>query len=211
MSKSIENQIISVIYGNGRGWAFSKKDFAALGQPGAIDRSLSRLFEKGSIRRLDRGLYDYPKFSKLLGQSLGPDIDQVAHALARKFGWSIQVSGNAAMNILGLSTQIPTQYLYLSNGPTKSYDILGQKLVFQKSKTTHLNFKYPESALLVQAIEALGKDPLSPSQQTAILQYLDLELQAPQLLAARIMKDTQYVTSWIFQAIKNLLMERKAS
>lgn len=202
--KSIENHIVSSIYGHGRGWSFSKKDFASLSQPGTIDRSLSRLVEKGTIRRLNRGIYDYPRFSKLLGQALGPDMDQVAHALARKYGWNIQVSGNAALNILGLSTQIPTQYLYLSDGASKVYDIAGQSLVFQKTKMTHLDLKYPQSALLVQAIVALGKMPLSVPQRAAIRQYLQADGEMSPTLAARIQKDTQYVTSWIFEVIKQV-------
>lgn len=204
---NFENQIVSSIYGHARGWSFSKKDFASIAQPGTIDRSLSRLAEKGTIRRLNRGIYDYPKFSKLLGQTLGPDMDQVAHALARKHGWNIQVSGNAALNILGLSTQIPTQYLYLSDGVSKTYDIAGQELSFQKAKMTHLDLKYPQSALLVQAIEALGKQPLSAQQRAAILQYLQPEGEVSPHLRARILKDTQYVTSWIYEAIKNLLAQ----
>lgn len=164
--------MIRVIYGHGRGWAFSKKDFAVLALPATIDRSLARLAEKGTIRRLGRGIYDYPRFSKLLGQSLGPDMDQVAHALARKHGWNIQVSGNAALNILGLSTQVPTQHLYLSDGITKTYDIAGQILQFKKAKMTHLSVKYPQSSLLVQALDALSKEPLSESQKAVIRQYL---------------------------------------
>lgn len=202
---NIENQIVSSIYGHGRGWSFSKKDFASLALPGTIDRSLSRLAEKGTIRRLNRGIYDYPKYSKLLGQTLGPDMDQVAHALARKHGWNIQVSGNAALNILGLSTQVPTQYVYLSDGPSKTYDITGQALAFQKTKMTHLDFKYPQSALLVQALEALGKEkPLSEQQCAAIFQYLQPEGEVSPKQLARILKDTQYVTSWIYELIKGL-------
>jgi Family of unknown function (DUF6088) len=134
-------------------------------------------------------------------------MDQVAHALARKYGWGIQVSGNAALNILGLSTQVPTQYLYLSDGASKSYEIAGQTLVFQKAKTTHLDLKYPESALLVQAIEALGKAPLSESQQAAIRQYLGPDGIITPAMSARILKDAQYVTSWIFEVLKGLLAQ----
>ncbi len=209
--KNIENHIISVIYGHGRGWIFSQKDFASLAQSGTIDRSLSRLAEKGSIRRVSRGLYDYPQFSKLLGQYLAPNMDQAAQALARKFGWNIQVSGNAALNILGLSTQTPTQYLYLSDGSSKTYDIAGQALVFKKSKMTHLDFKYPESALLVQAINTLGKNTLTASQQNIVRQYFQVNGLVSKTLVSRVLKDTQYVTSWVFQAIKILLTEQDAN
>lgn len=157
MSDKKENstidQILSRIYGNGRGWAFSRKDFALLGNADLIDKSLSILAQKGTIRRVMRGLYDYPRYSKWLQQSLEPDIDQVAHALARKYGWSIQVTGNAALNIMGLSTQVPTRYLYLSDGSSKAYLIGAVELEFKKARYSLLNTKRQDSALLVQALD----------------------------------------------------------
>ena len=114
--ESTENKVISRIYGKGRGWAFSRIDFSDLGSIEAIDQSLSRLAKKRQIRRVLRGLYDYPKFSNFLDKELSPDIDQIARALARKYGWTIQVSGNTALNILGLSTQLPGRFMYYSDG-----------------------------------------------------------------------------------------------
>ena len=102
--QTIENKVINRIYAKGRGWAFFKNDFIDLGSAVSIDQVLSRLSKKGIIRRIMRGLYDYPKYSKLLKQRISIDIDQVAHAQARKFGWNIRISGNAALNLLGLST-----------------------------------------------------------------------------------------------------------
>ena len=203
--KSQEKQILERIYGRGRGWAFSRKDFSLLTSPESIDKSLARLAEKGTIRRLARGLYDYPRQSRWLDQTLGPDMDQVAHALARKFGWSIQVTGSAALNILGLSTQVPTQYLYLSDGPTKTYEIAGVELRFKKARYTHLGTKLYQSALLVQAVEALGQGGLTPSHKPAIYRYLAPDGKLPEKLKTAIAKDTQYVTGWIQQSILELL------
>ena len=81
------------IHGNGRGWVFSPRDFTDLGRRATIDSALHRLERKGTVRRVIRGIYDYPRFSELLSQPLSPDIDQVAQALARKFGWRTQPSG----------------------------------------------------------------------------------------------------------------------
>jgi hypothetical protein len=67
---SIENTVLSRIYGSGRGWTLSQIDFAALGSRPAIDSSLHRLQEKGVIRRVMRGIYDYPQFSELLKKAL---------------------------------------------------------------------------------------------------------------------------------------------
>lgn len=217
--ESIESSVLYRIYGNGRGWSFSRKDFATLGEPGTIDRALSRLAEKGVIRRVIRGLYDYPAYSKLLKKELSPDIDQVAHALARKFGWQIQVSGNAALNMMGLSTQVPTQYLYLSDGPSKSYQVGNRVVEFKKTSFTQVGLKYQQSEILVQAIQALGEQPLTTEQQSKIRDYLAATSgvkdvietgQLSELLVNRILKDTQYVTAWIVQRIRQVLLSKDA-
>lgn len=194
----IENKVISRIYGKGRGWVFFKKDFTDLGSTAAIDQALSRLTKTKRIRRVMRGVYDYPAYSKLLKQDIPPDIDQVANALARKFGWTIQVSGNSALNILGLSTQVPSQYLYLSDGRSCSYQIGGQKLNFKKSRLKDMGLKYLESALMVQAIRALDKRPLNAKESDQVREYFSAEAKE------RILKDAQYTTSWIYEEIKRI-------
>lgn len=97
----IETNLISRIYGRGRGWTFTKTDFAAEFGEDNIPQALSSLWKAGRIRRICRGVYDYPRYSDLLRQPLSPDIDQAAHALGRKFNWRIQPSGVAALKALG--------------------------------------------------------------------------------------------------------------
>lgn len=203
--KSVEKQVINRIYGMGRGWAFSRKDFSLIAGAEIIDKSLSRLAQKGTIRRLARGLYDYPRFSRWLQQYLGPDMDQVAHALARKFGWNIQVTGNAALNILGVSTQVPTRYIYLSDGPSKTYGVEGGEIRFKKSRYTHLNLKLNQSALLVQAIEALGPEGLTPDAAQTMARYLGAQGPLSPKQRDAIAKDTRFVTSWVQASVIKVL------
>jgi predicted transcriptional regulator of viral defense system len=116
--QTIENKIIYRIYGHGRGWSFSANDFTAEFKRSSIDWVLSNLTESGKVRRIYRGIYDHPKYSELLKQNLSPDYDQVAQAFARKFNWRIQPTGDAALNLLGLSTQVLSRPVYLSDGPS---------------------------------------------------------------------------------------------
>jgi predicted oxidoreductase len=196
--QAIEDKVISRIYGKGRGWSFFKNDFVDLGSADAIDKALSRLTKSGRVRRVMRGIYDYPKYSRLLEQQLSPDIDQVAQALARKFGWTIQVSGNAALNILGLSTQVPARYLYLSDGQSKTYHINDVELSFKKTALKDMGLKLPESALLVQALKTRGQQSISLSEKQKILAYF------PKEKYSAILKDTQYMTSWVYEQIKQI-------
>lgn len=203
MTQSTENRVISRIYGRGRGWAFSQKDFSHLGSRGAIDLALCRLARKGTIRRIIRGLYDYPKFSPLLDRQLSPDIDQAARAIARKFGWRIQPGGAAALNLMGLSSQVPGRFLYLSDGPDRSYEIDRTRLQFRHTALKEASFKLPESSILVQGLRSLGQDNITADVIAGIRQWLDPELRP------KIMKDTGIATGWIYEAIRKICAEGK--
>jgi len=199
--QSIENKIYRRICGNSRGWTFSNNDFSDLGRPGSIDIALYRLHKSGKIRRICRGIYDYPKYSELLGQWLSPDIDRTAHALARRSGWKIQPSGNTALNLLGISTQVPARFVYLSNGPNRIYRIGDIDLTFKKTALKEAALRYRESALLVQAIKAL-------SNQNNIDKIIKLARRRFSLSERkRILKDTRYITDWIVEIIRKICHE----
>ena len=196
--KNISESIFYFISGHGKGWAFSSNDLAGRFSRQQIDNTLSDLVGVGKIRRVSRGLYDYPRYSDLLQKTLSPDIDQVAYAYARKFSWRIEVSGESALNLLGISTQIPAQYVYLSDGPSKSYDIMGITLNFKKSSLKDIGFKYRESTLIVQALKALGKEHLTESVFAKIREQID------EKNYSKILRDTQGSTGWIYEAIKQI-------
>lgn len=172
--QSVANKILSRVHGRGRGWSFSSNDFISEFNREQVDNALSDLTEKGKIRRDCRGIYDYPRYSNLLEQDLSPDFDQVAQAMSRKFNWRIQPSGDAALNLLGLSTQVSGRIIYLSDGPTRKYSIGNYTLEFRKSALKDVGFKYKESGLVVQALKALGKNQVAEIPIENIQKNLDL-------------------------------------
>jgi len=202
MRKPVEEKMVSRIYGNGRGWAFSQVDFADLGSRSAIDLALHRREKEGLIRRVIRGVYDYPRYSKILGKSVAPDINQVAHALARKFGWRIQPDGTTAQNLLGLSTQVPAHVLYLSDGPTRSYMVGQTTVLFEHSALKEAGFKLPESRLIVQALKAYGEGHITPKIVTSVRKKIEPGLRR------RILLDTKTATGWVYAAIQEIARER---
>jgi hypothetical protein len=200
--QSIEDKVLSRIYGKGRGWAFFQKDFSDIGSRSSLDIALYRLVDKGTIRRVIRGLYDYPRFSDLLNEPLSPDPDQVARALARKFGWRIQPSGPAAMNIVGLSTQVPGRITYLSDGPDKSYKLGKTTLAFETTALKESGFKLPQSALVVQSLKSLGQNRVTDDGVISkIRKWLKPELRP------KVLKDTRSASDWVYQAIKKICRE----
>jgi hypothetical protein len=190
-------------YGHGRGWAFSQKDFSPLASREAVDLALHRLEKKGTIRRVLRGLYDYPRFSELLNKQLSPDIDQVARAIARKFGWHIQPSGPAALNLMGLSTQVPGRYVYLSDGPARTYEVCKTELVFENTALKEAGFKRRESALIVQGLKSLGRERITRDTIAKIRQWLNPSLRS------NVLKDAATATGWVYEAIRQICREER--
>jgi hypothetical protein len=201
MAQAIENKIEYRIRGSGGGWSFSPRDFLDLGHRPTVDSALHRLERKGSIRRVIRGIYDYPRFSKLLGQQLSPDLDQVATALARKFRWRIQPSGATALNFLGLSTQVPARAVYLSDGPDRVYQIGNTPLVFEHTALKESGTKLKESGLIVQALKSLGPERITPEIIAKTREWL------PKPMRAKVLADTKTVTGWVYSAIQQIAGE----
>lgn len=198
MSQTIETKLSYRIRGNGGGWAFSPKDFLDLGGRPTVDSALHRLTQRGEVRRVVRGIYDYPRFSKLLGQQLSPDVDQVARAIARKFRWRIQPSGATAANLLGLSTQVPARAVYLSDGPDRSYKIGNTTLAFEHTALKEAGFKLKESGLIVQALKSLGSERVTSEVISKIRTWL------PVSLRAKVLADTRTATGWVYTAIQQI-------
>ncbi|HTV03915.1 MAG TPA: DUF6088 family protein [Acidobacteriaceae bacterium] len=201
MAQSIENKALYRIRGSGEGWTFSPHDFLDLGIRRTVDSALHRLVRKGSIRRVVHGIYDYPRFSEFLNQQLSPDVDQVARAMARKFRWRIQPSGATALNLLGLSTQVPARAVYLSDGPDRVYEVGNSTLAFEHTALKEAGLKLKESGLIVQALRSLGPERITPEVISKIRAWL------PKALRGKVLADTKTATGWIYSAIKQIAQE----
>ena len=136
-------------------------DFADLAPNNAANRVVTRLVAEGVLTPVLRGIYQKPKFSKLLGEYVLPYVEDVAAALARKCGWTIRADGDTALNQLGLSTQVPANWAYLSDGPYRKYAFQGGTIVFKHSANRLLGNLSRETALVVQALRALGREHLT--------------------------------------------------
>lgn len=122
-------------------------------------------------------------------------MDQAARALARKYKWHIVPNGPTSLYLLGFSTQVPARYVYISSGPSKKYDLLGSVLEFRHQKAQQTVFQYPKSALLVQSIQSLGKNGVTPE----IIEAIGNKFEQKEL--SKIIKDTNSVSGWIHDQI----------
>jgi hypothetical protein len=197
--ESLESHVLKTIQGHGKGWCFSHADFSGLGSRKAIDMVILRLTEKGVVRRILRGLYEYPRYSKLLGKEIATDVDQVARAIARKQDWTVQANSATSQNYLGLSEQVPGRYEYLSNGPSREYTMGNTSIYFKKTKIRESNFKHRESSLIVQALKGYGSEDKVPQKS-----ILKIKEWIPDRLKPSILKETSKVTGWVYKIIRSI-------
>lgn len=189
-SKPIDAHILGKIYDRGRGWAFTPNDFSAYGSRAAIDKSLSRLASSGKVRRLTRGLYDYPQTHPVLGL-LQPTPDAVAKALAGRRSSRIQPTGAYAANLLGLTTQVPARIVYLTDGPAFSVTIGSQQIQLKNTTPKNMATAGRVSGLVIQALRHLGRQNVDATVVQNLRQRLS-ESDKKQLL-----KDVKYAPAWI--------------
>src|SRR5450631_3993768 len=110
--QTIDYRILAAIHGRGRGSVFVPADFLGIGSREAVDLALHRLARKGTLRRLARGVYDFPKEHPVLGP-LSPSAEAVARAMAGRDHTRLQPAGAYAANALGLSEQVPAKAVFL--------------------------------------------------------------------------------------------------
>ena len=121
--ESIENKILVSLKKSGRGVAFTPTRFAHYGSASAVQKAIERLNENGHIIRVARGVYCYPKIETELGLGvIYPTFDEIAACLANRDRTLIAPAGAYAVNKLGLSTQVPMNAVYVTNGEGRKVD-----------------------------------------------------------------------------------------
>lgn len=196
--KSTKDKIQQRIEHLEAGHAFSARDFLRDFKRYEVDVALSSLAKDGFIRRIIPGIYERPRISALLGTQVAPDLYSVARALARKFSWRIYPSGNTALNLLGLSTQIPGRMIFHSDGPSRKYAIGNRDIEFRHTSLNELVFRLPESTLVVQALKALGKEHIDKEVLGKLYSRY------PATLWPRIAADTCNASGWIHETIRTI-------
>lgn len=198
--KNVINQIVSRIYGNGRGWVFTPNHFLDLGSRQAVGIVLFRLTKKGTIRRLSRGLYDYPKSHPVLGV-LSPNPDTIAKAIAYKYQIRLQPSGAYAVNLLGLSEQVPAKIVFLTDGASRKMKIGKQEIMFKKTTSKNMVTSEKISGLVIQGFRYLGKKYINET----IIKKLKLSLSRSE--KKQLQSDIKFAPAWIGHYMKQISTE----
>ena len=196
VAMNLYNKVFCYIASHKKGWVFSPSDLTHKFPRQQVDNALSHLVKDGRIRRIARGMYDYPSYSKALQIQCGPSAKMVKQTLARKYHWKTEIFSEYALNYFGLSTQIVAKNIYLSSGPNRIYTLFnGVSIEFQNVPLKTIDFKYRISTIVVQALRALGKEHIDNKVINKIRAHIPLNMRT------KIVNDTKNTTAWIHKAI----------
>ena len=157
-----------------RGKVFSCRDLQVQINDATLRQGLKRLVDKGFIRRTQRGYFERPVYSKFLQENLGTDMVKMAQSIARNNKWTIAPSGNTALNMLGLSTQVPAKWTFVSDGPYKKYNINGIQLEFKHRANRNVSGMSPKTLLVIHALKSLTAEQTTPEVLDKIKSRLTL-------------------------------------
>lgn len=172
--ESVDSKIIAKIKKAKRGSLFFIEDFLNLGTSKAVSKALERLVEKEVLSRVSRGIYSRLRIDPMLG-NISPTTEEIAEAVRRRDKARIIPTGILALNALGLSTQVPMNLVYLTDGAARTIQIGKRKIVFKKTSPRNLAAIGSISSLAIQALREIGKDNVTEDEINSILRQLEKE------------------------------------
>ena len=197
MNESIESKIFRRIIGKKKGWVFAPSHFLDLGNRAAVDQALSRLVRSGDIRRLARGLYDYPRKHPDFGE-MPPSVERLTAALAEKDNLKIQPSGAYAANLLGLSDQVPAKIALLTDGSTRMVQVGNWHIMFKKTSPKNMATAGRVSGLVIQALRYMKQSNIDEKIINSLKRRLSTEDKK------QLIRDIRYAPAWIGEIFKQL-------
>lgn len=197
----LKTRITARIKSKSRGEVYITKDFLDLGSRAGVDQALSRMVKEKTIRRVGRGIFDYPRTNSRLGIELSPDPNLVAQAVARGRGGQFQVSGAVAANDLGLTTQVPGNAVYLTDGSSGKIRLGKQTITLKHVSPKRLGSGDKVMGPVLRALYFIGKDGLTDEVVTRLRASLSPQDKKKLLLEGR------YAVGWLAEAAQKVARE----
>lgn len=195
MNNTINAQIAKRIEMMEKANVFTTADFKDVAQLSTIRKVLSRLEEKGMIVRVMDGVYYRPPSNKS-----DVDPDKVAHALAKRYHWTIAPCGEAALKKLGLAKQSPTVYSYVSDGPYREYSWDNNIITFKHRANRQITNMSLDTLLVTESLKALSKDNVT---KKVITRYKNLFSSKQK---KQILKESKDTSEWIYKIIQEICL-----
>lgn len=196
--ESTDSQILDRLHAKRRGWVFTPTHLSDLGTRNAVASALKRFKATGTIRQLARGLYDYPVEDPVLGK-VAPSADAIARALVVRDAIRLQPSGDYAANLLGLSEQVPSRVVFLTDGPPRKVKIGKREILLKRTTPRNMATAGRKSGLMIQALRHLGRPRINDQIVATIARQISVEDRAA------ILKDLRHAPAWIGDILRPLV------
>lgn len=183
------------------GMVFLTSDFTDIATTTTVRKCLGRQVEEKNIRRIIDGVYEKSVYSNLLKEYVPANPEKVAYAIARGFHWTIAPCGDVALNKLGLSTQVPVVWSYISDGPYRKFSWDNITLSFKHRANREISFMSETTTLVVEALKTLGKERIDESI------ILSLKNRLPQAEKKKMLEEATGVSEWIYAVIRKVCTE----
>ena len=195
VSKEIEN----IVRKSKRRKLFFVSDFLQYGNYETVRKTLQRLVTKSVLIRISKGIYYYPKIDEILG-ILYPTAEEIAKSIAKRDKAKIIPTGAYAQHLLGLSTQIPMNVVYLTDGSARKIKISNQTIVLKKTSPKNLYFESKLSSLIIQSLKSLKENNIN---ETVKHKLADIIKQSGEI--EKIKKDIKNAPIWIQKIMLEIL------
>lgn len=172
--QTTDNKILTKIKKAKRGSLFFIDDFIAFGNSKTVAKALERLQKNGEITRVARGIYAILEKDSIIGE-LQPSTEKIAEAIRKRDKSRIIPTGNLALNSIGLSTQVPTNLVYLTDGSARTIDLGKRKIRFKKTSPKNLSAIGKISGLVIQALREIGRENVTENEIRIVLEQLKNE------------------------------------
>ncbi|WP_236979684.1 DUF6088 family protein [Membranihabitans maritimus] len=196
--KSVKEQIRTKIEQHKKGQIVLPSDFERDWGVENTKKALLRLTNEGFLIRLARGIYLHPEKDEVLGV-LYPDVETIARQIAKRDNARIIPTGAQALNLLGLSTQVPLNAVFLTDSSPRTITIKNRTIKFKKTSPKNLAVKGQITGLAIQALKEIGKKKVTPEQIKIITTQLKKE--EPETLY----HDMKLAPSWIADIFGDVL------
>lgn len=159
---------------------------------------LSDLSNAGILVKLAQGIYAKPRRSKF-GVVL-PSVEKIVQAISKRDNAKVIPFGMTALNALGLSTQVPMNYTYLTTGSERTVNFKNQKVVFKRGVPKNFCYSTRLISLMVQALRALKQENVGQEELQTIRTLISKEPDKESLV-----KDVDMMPAWMKRLVKPML------
>lgn len=184
-------------------------DFVDLASRDAVDKTLQRQTKAGTLRRIDRGLYDQPGYNKLTQKPNPPDPRSVIDAIGRRDQTRMLVDGMTAANDLGLTDAVPAKIVVHTDARRRAIKLGNVTITFRQTAASKLFWAGRPAMRVVQALhwlrDLLGREGESDQVKRKLAKLFDDPTEGP-CLKADLRAGMTALPTWMREFLKPLIV-----